>query len=253
MRILLHGADTEAILRVTEEVQRCAEEAQTPSFAAFVREAEGLVFMWRGEFTRAQITLALAHDHAAQNGMPHTEIAVGGLLAECWLELGDSEQALLQAQKTLERLKGVQLTMSHIAFGLCGVISVHLQSAEKTGRVSPSLRSALEYLERLAGRALAASSSLERCRGRVAWLDGNSAHAVRHMERSRALALRMSQPRDEALARYFLGRFARSDAARSLLREPARLHLEAALAILNRLGAHGDAARVREELGRERT
>lgn len=248
IRFLLNSGDTHEILRSTQEVLRRAEDAQAPHFTTLAQEAEGLVLMWRGELARARSVLTSAYEYASQNCMPHAGVVLGGLLAACLWELGELGPAQELADQVLERLKGMQLTLSHVMFGLDALIDVYVKLGELRGQVPPQLRVALRYLARLASRTPVAEPCLERCRGRVAWLSGEPVRAIRHMQRSRDLARRLSLPRDEGLACYFLGRFAASAAGRSLTRENARTYLEAALALLTQIGAHGDAARVRKEL-----
>jgi tetratricopeptide (TPR) repeat protein len=244
LRVTFNSADTEAILRLADELHRRTEAAPTSYFATIAHEGEGLVYMWRGELRRAEPVLRLAYDQAARNQMPHAEIAVGGLLAECLLKLGDKPQAQAQADRVLGGLKKVPLTMSHIAFGLCGIIEVYLQLGEPNGQVSAHLRLALSFLQRLAARAQVVLPSLERCRGRTAWLAGARARAVSHLQRSLEIAARMELPREQALAHSCLAEFAEAGKADSLVRDRAEVHLSAAQALLSRIGALNPADRV---------
>lgn len=244
----LYGVDVATVDAAVAEMSGRAEELPIRFYATVTKASRGRLLMLRGDLVQAAEVLADAYAQATQLKMPQVCGIAGGLLAECKLRLGDVQGAAAQAQWTLRGLQGIPLTIASLGFGLSAILEVYLSLRERRHGAAPPLRGALSSLRRLSWHCLVVQSTYEHYRARLAWSDGAKARALRYMARSLRTSEQMGLLRNQALAHYFLGRFAEDLDTADPDRARIRSHLESALRLFEHIGDAEYIARTRKAL-----
>jgi serine/threonine protein kinase/tetratricopeptide (TPR) repeat protein len=186
------------------------------------------------------------------NAEASEKIVAYGTLALAYLRLGNTEQALRTAARTLEVLRSINPVTFFLYPGIIAMVEVYLTLWEQASSRAPTeseplkkeARAAIQILRAFARILPIARPYAQLARGSEAWLSGRAAAATEAWRMALAEAEQLEMPFEQARARFELGRHLGQQ-------EPARRdHLLRARAIFSELGAVDDVARVQAELDR---
>jgi hypothetical protein len=182
------------------------------------------------------------------NAEASEKIVAFGTLALAHLRLGDTEQALRTAARTLEVLRAIKPVTFFLYPGIIAMVEVYLtlweQASTEREPLRKEARAAIKILRAFAQILPIARPYAQLARGSEAWLSGRESVANDAWRAGLAEAERLAMPFEQARARFELGRHLG-------LQEPARReHLLRAKALFAELGAVDDVARVQAELDR---
>lgn len=198
-----------------------------------------------GELAMATASQALeeAHTLAQRENDMTSRIFVSGLRALCTVRLGDGQLARRLADDALAEIERTAITGHGALEGFLSLLEAYLELAEmrptadEKSALMQRLQSALPKMGRYARLVPIGTARTLLCEGRLALLQGRPAQALRLFRRSLEAAQTFALPYDEALSHYWLGRLARTDAAPGSVWPDARVHLDAAQRLLQRIGA----------------
>jgi tetratricopeptide (TPR) repeat protein len=253
-----------ALWEYTGEFERGAavwKEAHRLSLASGNRQTEfwGLVGQgdnWSrlGRYDEALRLFEAAGEKGDEDAMRSEAVWRFGMLALTRLRAGDLEGAQDAAMRALRHLRATNPVVYYMQSGTAATAEVLLAlreaQRERTLVRAPGLdRSAHDACVSL--RRFASSFAVGRppallWSGVEAWLDGRPSRARRFWERALAEAAARSMPYEEGSAHLEIGR-------RLPAEDPQRQrHLQAAVAVFERVGCAADAARARAALGATR-
>jgi tetratricopeptide (TPR) repeat protein len=180
------------------------------------------------------------------------KIVAYGTLALAHLRLGNTQQALRTAAKTLEVLRSINPVTFFLYPGIIAMVEVYLTLWEQASTTAAAeheslkkeSRAAIQILRTFARIVPIARPYAQLARGNEAWLSGRGAAAMHAWGTALAEAEQLKMPFEQARARYELGRHLG-------LQEPARReHLLRARALFSEMGAIDDVEKIQTELDR---
>jgi len=230
--------DFPQMLQVSQEMEPLAQAAENPRYLALAYVGQGAAQLNMGAYSEAVVQLEKARAHLPQELGPIPESVTLSLLASGMLHLQQLERAIELADQALRTVQRVRWNLVQLRHPLVCILEVYL-TVNTPERHTAQIETALARLQSLARRFQQTQTDWLRFRGIYFWRFDQPARALRCFRKSIEAAAKLEMKLEQAVAQYWLARFAQSPAGRGLVREGAEPHLRAALATFERVKAHG--------------
>ncbi len=230
--------DFPRMLAISREMEPLAQRAENARYLALAYIGQGAAQLNMGDYPDAVAQLEKAHAYLPQELGPIPESITLGLMASGARHLGAYDRAGELSDQALTALQRTRWNLVQLRHPLVCILDAYL-AAPRPERYETQIKAALARLKTLARRFPQAVSDAALFHGRYFWRFGMPQRALHSFRKSIETASKFGTKTEAAIAHYWFGCFAQSEAGRGLVREGAEPHLRAALATFQRTGARG--------------
>jgi len=243
--------DLPRLLAIAREIERLALRTDNLRYRTVALLSQAYALQRQGALDEAEDILRRAELDLPRELGAMVEANLHGIGAGCALMRGDHARAEALARAALDAAKRAPWVIPEFYLSLYQVLDVYLSLGEPR-RDARQIRAALALLRKVEQSARYVEPAVWLFEGRWEAQRGRVARAAKKLGRGAALAEQWGIRILQGLARYALGCLAQGEAGRRHVPEGSEMHLKAALALFEQVGARCEAERARVGLSGRR-